>query len=377
MMYDDIPTTPSPTRINTHPQPVRRRIRDAAADYDAYLYNNAQPRVPRQLDFEAYIEPPDAQPQVDANQIHKAMGKIKLPELIICLKDNLGIDKTDVPKDRLFASNINDTLTSMIEANYDQGSSDENKYKTDVGRIMNDRLNGLNYSDVSYDLKEIIFLSLEYAKEQSRTFQQMYVHSFTQDTTCAYGSVEAGTAEMSCSAGALERLVLSLDPACISEMEKIRMEKYNSDNDSRIYEYEKIHSILSKNIEQQIPLLIQEWYKTHDPEIPYGDKVKFPDDVGDDLVKRRQHLKDHVVQGLMNEPNEEEERKIEQQIQVYADAVGLTDLHGGRRRKKKTHKRSVERKKGCKRSVKRKKGGKRSAKRQTGGKKSAKRQKGI
>jgi len=93
-----------------------------------------------------------------------------------------------------------------------------------MGCIMDERLSTLGFGQFPFLLKRTVFLSLEYAKLQSKAFRTIYVDAFTKDTCNAYGRIgkKSSIENMSCAQGVLERIFLSLLPARLTALDEIR-----------------------------------------------------------------------------------------------------------------------------------------------------------
>ena len=120
-----------------------------------------------------------------------------------------------------------------------------------------------------------------------------------------------GASGMTCAAGALERIVMSLVPACLT----------GKDN----AEYETIVAIISANPEKLIPEYIRDWYKLHKT----GTEGEFP--TGTTEAEKKADLKRYLLEKL---PDQGE--LIDAKIAEIADNIGYEDddfSYGGRRRK--------------------------------------------
>jgi hypothetical protein len=145
------------------------------------------------------LQQPLQQPQapvVDATQIHKAAAKIKYPEL-----NNFLLEKTEdpLPNNLNFSNYINDTINVMINES-DEPEEIKTVQRNGLQRIMNERLNGLDYNNLSPNVKNSIFNCLNYVKSQSPIFKKTYVETFIKDCVHAYEGADG----MSCVNGALE-----------------------------------------------------------------------------------------------------------------------------------------------------------------------------
>ena len=147
--------------------------------------------------------------QVDARQIHKAATKIQYAQL-----NNFLLEKTgeSLPNNLDKAGYINNTIKMLISES-DEPIEIKKAQRIGLERIMNERLYGVSYVDLSSDIKNSIFACLSYVKSQSPIFKKTYVETFIKDCVHAY----EGPNGMSCAGGAVERIIFSLLPACASE----------------------------------------------------------------------------------------------------------------------------------------------------------------
>ena len=172
---------------------------------------------------------------------------------------------------------------------------------------MNDRLDGIDYGGLSPLVLRSIFYGLSYVSVQTDEFKKIYVETFTQDCVDAYN----GPNGMTCAAGALERILFSLLPACAA---------------SPTPECENIVSIIAANRDKLAEMYIHDWYKLHTRE-------KFGSD-----VDRRANLLTFLQENLPNE----DPVWMETKIVNFADPIGYDDddfgFEGGRK-KRRTRKR--------------------------------------
>ena len=263
--------------------------------------------------------------EVDALQVHKEASKINYAKLDSFLKEKL--NNVVVPGSINYSSFINESLTNIIN---ESGDTEETKVqqRNDLGRILNERLSGLDYQERSILVRESIFYTLNYVLTQPNPFKQMYSQTFIQDCIYAY----EGEDGMTCANGALERIVFSLVPACATE-------KTNPD-------YETIIAIITANPSVLIPVYIKDWYKLHKT----GTSDAFPSGTSEEEMKS--NLKSYLLEKLPNES-----LLIDQKIEEYADVIGYDEesfMYGGKRRrlnKRKTHKRKTHKRKTHKRKT--------------------------
>jgi len=144
---------------------------------------------------------------------------------------------------------------------------------------------------------------------QPATFKEMYVETFLQDCIHAYENDG-----MTCANGALERIILSLVPACATDEE-------NED-------YKIIIGIINPKV--LIIEYIKDWYKSHTTETD----TAFPD--GTTKEYKRQDLSSFLLKKLPNE-----NVLIDKIIKEYADNIGYEPdnfMYGGKRKTRKIRK---------------------------------------
>jgi hypothetical protein len=149
---------------------------------------------------------------------------------------------------------------------------------------------------------------LEYVKIQLDDFKQMYIETFVQDCVHAYGGPDG----MTCAAGALERIIFSLVPACHTAPE-------NPD-----------YKILEKLIIPPTELIIQsivDWYKSHNPDKPENvGAVAFPE--GTSIEAKKTDLRNYLSGLYPGVPD-----LIDQLITSHAEALEDDDFtYGGKKR---------------------------------------------
>ena len=251
--------------------------------------------------------------RVDANQSHRAAAKINYAKLNSFLKDKSG--SPDVPVDLNFPKFINESLSKIIK-NSDETKEKKKEETSDLKRIMTQRLNGVNYSELSSNVRASIYYSLEYLKKQPNDFKKIYVHAFIHDCVHAYN----GAAGMTCAGGALERIIFSFTPPCQSSASEGKENK----------EYETLVAIISANPEKLIEEYIIDWYKLHKT----GTTFEFP--AGTDRDVKRADLKRYLMGKIPGQ-----EALVDAKITEIADNIGYDDddfLYGGRRKTKKNRK---------------------------------------
>ena len=148
----------------------------------------------------------DAPVAVNAVQIHEASSKINYEKLNKFLRTKIS-QPIVIPRN--YADYIKDTINTLID-NSVENSEQKEDLKVGLQKIYDDRLKGINYSERTSLVKDSIINSLEYVKTQPSVFKNMYVEAFVKDCVHAY----EGNDGMTCAAGALERIIFSLVPAC-------------------------------------------------------------------------------------------------------------------------------------------------------------------
>jgi len=192
---------------------------------------------------------------VDPNQIHKGFNKINTEKLKKYFKNyfiNSGISLPLIlPPDINFANFIEESLNNINE-NTDTVETEEKKIeqKNIIDQIMNERLRMVIYSDFSLDSKTLIYYALEFAKNESNGFKDLYIKSFTEDNINAYN----GENGMSCAAGVLERIITSLNAGS----------QFYADNPE---EYEKYKTMVDIINAKPIDEFIMEWFKSHNNKV--------------------------------------------------------------------------------------------------------------
>jgi surface protein len=179
--------------------------------------------------------------RVDANQSHREAAKINYAKLNSFLKEKSG--SVDVPADLNFPKFINESLTKIINES-DETEVKKKEETSGLKNIMTQRLNGVNYSELSSYVRASIYYSLEYLKKQPDDFKKIYVHAFIHDCVHAYN----GEAGMTCAGGALERIIFSFTPPCQSSASEGKENK----------EYETLVAIITANPEKLIEEYIDE-----------------------------------------------------------------------------------------------------------------------
>ena len=156
--------------------------------------------------------------------------------------------------------------------------------------------------------------ALEYVKPQPVDFQQTYINTFIQDCVNAYEGDSEET-RMTCPAGALERIFLSLVPAAQAQLSL-------SPNE----EYQALIDVLIANPEKMLPEFIKDWYRMH----KQGTEGAFPPETTTEEKKRS--LKTFLLSKFP-----QEETLIDRKIVEFADSIGYDDddfMYGGKKRRR-------------------------------------------
>jgi surface protein len=271
---------------------------------------------------------------VNAYQVHQAFAKIDTAKLNSFLKEkSTGIQ---LPIVRSYSSYIKTTMLQLI-GDCDVSEEQKTTFRANLNEIMTQRIDGLNFENQSSVIKETIINTLEYVKLQSPEFKNMYIESFNKDCVNAH----EGENSMSCAGGVLDRIVLSLTPACIAFISN------NEASENKIEEYQILVGIIDKNPKILIREYIFDWYKIHNIETP----GKFPD--GTEPGVKRENLKSFLLEKFPQETS-----LIEEQITTYADNIGYDNAYftyrGGKQIKSKKTRKSKTRKSKTRKSKTRK-----------------------
>lgn len=258
------------------------------------------------------------QPQVDALEVHRVAADIRAEDLVQFLKEKTGKEAAITPG--TFSTYINNSIVEIINNCYpepppppaqsrgtrkrrrEQSGGKQSRYKrariggtrrrrrtttpteynneekAELLRGLNDimtmRLNGIKYSELSPLTLESIFYTLEYVKMQPVEFQKPYIHAFVRDCITAYEGT--GEEAMTCAAGAMERVVLSLEIAC----------KINESPDNQ-----QIISYLSKAAMNPNDVVLQ-WYKDNHR------CANFPKQSWDDEEFKKNNLRQYLLNNI-------------------------------------------------------------------------------
>jgi len=277
--------------------------------------------------FGTPTRPPTVAPRVDQYQVHRESGKIDYAKLNAFYMEKLG---GEPPIPSSYPEYIQAAMTEFI--NTVVVGADETpttvfaitdpraQLRAGLDQIMTTRLNGLKYQEKSPMVLQALVNTVEYVRRQPPAFQGAYVKAFVQDCTTAYEG--QGDAAMTCAAGALERVILSVTNA---------IQTINS-LDQGNPEWDTLLDIITVSPRTKIPELIRAWYKVHKTG-ENGRPTAFTIDEWN-AEGRRAHLKAELLRAY---PREEE--LIEAKISEIADNIGYDDddfkvLYGGRRRQR-------------------------------------------
>ena len=256
---------------------------------------------------------PVAHVEVNPLQVHQAASKINYEKL----NEFFSTIIQPITRPRNYANYIKNTInTLIIESDADPAKKQE--LTAGVQSIYEGRLQTLNYNETTSELlRDSIINSLEYVKLQSPVFKQVYVEAFVQDCEHAYDGADG----MTCAGGALERIIFSLVPACVSAKETI-------ETSEKKQEYTTLIILISGP--ELIINSIMDWHKSHNPKNVGA--VAFPKERGPgvDKTKRQADLRRYLLRlypGLTE--------LIEQLIISHAEELGYEDddfTRGGKRR---------------------------------------------
>jgi surface protein len=263
--------------------------------------------------FTRFLQPV-AHVEVNPLQVHQAASKINYEKLNEFLSTRT---PQPITRPRNYANYIKNTInTLIIESDADPAKKQE--LTAGVQSIYEGRLQTLNYNETTSELlRDSIINSLEYVKLQSPVFKQVYVEAFVQDCIHAYDGADG----MTCAAGALERIIFSLVPACISANE-------TSETSEKKQEYTTLIILISGP--ELIINSIMDWHKSHNPKNVGA--VAFPKErrPGVDKTKRQADLRQYLLRLYPGLPE-----LIEQLIISHAEELGYEDddfTRGGKRR---------------------------------------------
>jgi hypothetical protein len=298
-----------------------------------------------ECDISPMNKPRDARlitiPIVDPYQIHKESAKINYKKLNSVLSD-LGV------QDDNSIHNIPDflqtTLTSMI-VNANTSEEDKSSLRDNLERIMNERLNWVNYEELNPEFKKTVIKMVNYTNNQpDKSLKTEYVKTFVEDCITAYD----GSDGMTCSMGALERIFFSFVTAA---------SVVNPNKD----EWKEIINCIVENTKDLVDGYIKEWYKLHKKDsagdfkqVMIEEKMTEEEMTEEEMTEyKRKNLRDFLIKQLPNELVLINERIIE-----VADNIGYKDddfAYGGkkllrrsattRNRRKRKHTRKIIRQK--------------------------------
>ena len=263
--------------------------------------------------------------RVDAYQIHKSAGKINYNKLNEILKEKSG--SPERPLDLDFPTFIKTSIATMIDSSEESATEKQAKHNG-LNQIMTQRLDGVNYTDMSPLLLDSIYYTLNYIDKQSIPFKDNYVNTFIQECVQAYEG--EGAIAMTCATGALERIVNSLVTPC----ELLISSEPEEDDDTKT-QCELLKSIISYNPKKLVIEYINDWYKLHT-------KEPFPEGTSED--EKRDDLKTYLLDKL---PGQTE--LIDSNLEYLDFEDDAFQYIGGKR---KTRKRQSKKKKITKRAPK-------------------------
>jgi uncharacterized protein YjbI with pentapeptide repeats len=201
---------------------------------------------------DAIREPPVQQtPQGVAFEIHKYFKKIPVNTLINFLtthtKNKKGVSTI---ANSQITNDLSQTFSSVIEK---MDKDERTSRSAGLKRIINERLRTFDYKKMvpktTLSFNKLVQIILCYFKEQPIEFQKNYVGFFVDDCTQAYKTGNG----MSCTAGIMERLIVSLKNATLGL-------ESNETND-----YQLLVSLVDFNMNEMLLNLRPLWFKS--PEI--------------------------------------------------------------------------------------------------------------
>lgn len=252
--------------------------------------------------------------QVNARQIHEESAKINYDLLVSFLKEKTG--NIDFPLNLIYPDYIKENLLEFINK-LNESEETKQTLKSGLENIMRQRLNRLNYNDISINNKKALFYAIEFAKLQSEEFKDSYTQNFINDCNHAY----EGKHGLTCAFGAIERFWTMLIPAC-----KIIISMEGQDEDL-INMYNTLIGILTYNKDVYINQYIKDWYVLHKNT---GDD-KFVNMSEDDI---KENLKTFVLEKFPENDKVYVEEKLNEIIPVLSFDEDDFVYNGGRKRSK-------------------------------------------
>ena len=192
----------------------------------------------------------DEEIQVNARQMHEESGKINYDLLISFLKEKNG--NLEFPLNLVYPDYIRRNLLKFINE-LNENEETKQTLKSGLENIMTQRLDRLNYNDISINHKKALYYSIEFAKLQSNQFKNSYIQNFINDCNRAY----EGEDGLTCALGAIERFWMMLIPACTTII------SIEGEDDELINMYKTLIGILTYNKDVYINQYIKDWYILH------------------------------------------------------------------------------------------------------------------
>jgi hypothetical protein len=260
-------------------------------------------------------EDADEEIQVNARQIHEESAKINYDLLISFLKEKTG--NIEFPLNLVYPDYIKRNLLELING-VNENEETKQTLKNGLQNIMTQRLDGLNYNDISINNKKALFYAIEFAKLQSYEFKDSYIKNFINDCNQAY----EGEDGLTCAAGAIERFWIMLIPAC-----KIIISMEAQDEDL-INTYTTLIGILTYVKDVYINQYIKDWYVLHKNT---GDN-KFVNMSEDDI---KENLKTFVLEKFPENDKEYVQEKLNEIIPALTFDEDDFVYNGGKKRRSK------------------------------------------
>jgi Leucine-rich repeat (LRR) protein len=304
---------------------------------------NFEPFIPAP-EFPEEEEAAEAPPAavVDAMEVHRKSASVRYEDLVQFLKEKTGKELAIAPEN--FGAYIKNSIIEIIHNCYrrkrrrshrrtrsirrtrnhggtrsrspiENNSEEKEELLSGLNNIMEQRLAGINYAELSPLVIESMFYTLEYVKMQDVAFQKPYVKAFVKDCITAYEGT--GEEAMTCAAGAMERIVLSLEIACTQN---------SSPDNQRILSY-----LIDPN-----EFIIQ-WYKEH------KGCAGFPKESWNDDGFKTNSLKEYLLDKVRGSKPDEFNKLIEDTKAAIGmecpDDFGYgTTPTGGKKKSRKTRK---------------------------------------
>ncbi len=205
------------------------------------------------LPRDAHVELNGDNGRVDvAREVHEAVNKVNFERLIPYLRDYVGKERPVIID---YKTLVYTTMAGFVER-ISESKQMKRQQMIDLGRIMTERLNGLNFTHFSPLLLDALFYAIEFVKLQPIEFIAIYVGNFITD--CVHAYTNGNT--MSCSQGVIERTFMTLGATCERISVLMPETDYLEDENKT---YKDLANLITATPMYRIPDLILDWYKAH------------------------------------------------------------------------------------------------------------------